>query len=477
MDPTQNPQCGTRKHVGWYTLMVFLAALGWRLSYTLTVQTFFLDETAFAHPTIEQILDGGFPIYLYSNAYMAPVQEWMAAGFINAWGASLAALRLPCVLCGCLAIALIFFNLTRIVRTGVALTLVIPLICSNSFTGIYTTFGIPSYAVAMLCAALIQWAAPVVERRRTWLAWAAFGVLGGLSTYVFKIIAIQFGVALVWLLMRSRAWQETVDALQDSTRRRLKKAGAIAGIGLLAVAAVAYRYLTRVETYQRSTLDMAVLGFGVLALLLAVWLSRGEWRGRASEWGRVAVCVLLAAATYLPWEIYFRVYEKPRIAAAGIKLWEGSRYMLKHAHEWPFQVQLFLERVFATFLTGRVHELGGGYATSVSLGWRAALSGGFFAILLGAAGWRFARGERPDWKSPRWLFIAPCFAVIAIMLPAWQLNNDWCGRYLIPFQVGLWLAVYWVFQPWLDRRPWVGAVFVGLYAVYCGLDTFWHTPL
>ena len=457
--------------------MVFLAALGWRLPYTLTVQSFFLDETAFAHPTIEQIIDGGFPIYLYSNAYMAPVQEWMAAGLVHFWGGSMAALRLPCVLCGCLGIALLFLVVARVTRLWVGLALVVPLICTNSYTGIYTTFGIPSYAIAMVCAALIQLAAMRVDRSRSWLAWAGFGVLAGLSAYVFKILAIQFAVALVWLLLRSESWKSTRAALQGFALRRVKWAVVAALVGCLGLAPVAYRYLTRVDTYQRSTLDLLALMVAVCGFAGAAVLALRVWRGRAVEWGRVALCVGLAAATYLPWEIYFQLYEKPRLAAAGVELWEGSRYMWKHAHEWPFQAKLFLERVFATFLTGRVNELGGGMTTSVTLGWRSALSGVFFAALIGMAAFRWARGERPDWRSPRWLVVVPCFAVIAIMLPSWQLNNDWCGRYLIPFQAGLWLAVYWLFAPWFDRRPWVGAVLVSGYAIYCGLDTYWHTPL
>lgn len=392
-----------RSFKGWYALLVFVAALGWRLPYTLTVQSLFLPETAIAHPTIAQVLAGEAPLYLSAHESLAPVQEWLSAGTVSMMGETLQAVRLPCVLLGCLAIALNFLLLARMVRTGVALALVVPLICANSYTGIYTTFGLPTYAVAMLCVAGMQLAAMMVDHRRSLLAWVVFGVLGGLGACVSNLLLIPFAFALLWAFGRSQ---------QD----------------------------------------------------------RKAWTG-------ALLSLALAAGLWVPWEMHSFSQKRPLIAEEGTKVVDATRPFFKPATEWPTQAKLFLERGFATFLSGQADQLRGGEISSVNLSWRAAMSGGLIVLLLCGAVARWAKGARPDWKAPGWLVIAPAFATILILLPTWQFNSDWGARCLIPFQAGIWMAVYWVFAPWIDRFPRIAAAFVAVYAGYCGLDTYWHTPL
>ena len=158
-----------------------------------------------------------------------------------------------------------------------------------------------------------------------------------------------------------------------------------------------------------------------------------------------------------------------------MNLWEGSRYSLKHFHEWLFQIRLFFERIVPTLLTGRVDELPIGAAPEVTLGWRAVLSGSLFAALLATAVRRGVRDGWPDWRAPQWLFIAPFFAVIALMLPSWQLHSDWSARYLLPFQIGFHLVVYLVFLPSIRRHPRITVGLLAAYSLYCGYDTYAHT--
>jgi hypothetical protein len=464
----------------WFrlALLLFLGALAWRLPYTFTVQTFFVDEREFQQPTIAQILRGEFPIYLYSNAYMAPVQEWMSAGLISLWGQSLATLRLPCVLFGCLAIVLSFRNLQAIIPTAAAVAICLLLVCTNSYSGLYSTFGVPSYAIAMLLTAAIQWSAVALDKRRTIGSWIAFGALGGLSAYVFKIVAIQFGVALIWLLLRSDAWKQFVFSVRDSPHfwNRLKLIMLALGVGILAVAPAMYRYLTRPDSYRPGVVDGAGLLFAVPLGIAALWLSRPLMRAKREEWARIGGCVLIAAIIYLPPDLYFKFRIKPALLSGGMTLWEGSRYSWKHAHEWPLQISLFLERVIPTLLIGRMDELPSGFITSVDLGWRSALSTGLIGTLMFGAIRRWRAGARPSWSAPEWLLITPYFIIVALMLPSWKLNNDWCGRYLLVFQAGLWLAVYLLFQASIHRHSRIWGGTLAAYLIYCGIDTFLHTP-
>ena len=456
---------------------LFLAALASRLPYSLTVSTLHADEEFFGIPTVRQFLQGEWPVFLYGNAYMAPVQEWFSSLLVRGFGESLLTWRLPGIVFGCLAICAQWAVLTRTFSFGAAIAICLPLLFQTSAMGVYMTYGVPSYAIAMLCGVGIQGAALWLDRRRSFFAWFLFGVLAGFSAYVFKILAIQIGTALLWLFFRSDffAGLRSLWSNNSQWRRRSWIALGVMTFGAACLILASYRPLTRPGYRLAESWELPVAGIGALTLFVSAatiaWRGPGFTRGLA----RVSICAIGIAVSYLPPVAYFQIVQQPRFAAQGMEFHEASKFALRHAHEWPAQAAFFLERLLPVCILGRYDELFVHEVRWMRPTWRTGLSIVALLAFIAPAIYRWRIGDRPDVTASYWLVALPVFVVVLIMIPSWRLNGDWSFRYLFPFQAGAYVALAKFYEPVINKYPRTALAAPVLYAAYGVFDTYFHT--
>jgi hypothetical protein len=163
---------------------------------------------------------------------------------------------------------------------------------------------------------------------------------------------------------------------------------------------------------------------------------------------------------------------KPRLVRDGQLLWDCSRYDLKQFHEWPLQPKLLVDRVFPAAIVGRASQLQGNNITALPMEPRGVVTTLILLLFtaLGIRRLRLLTHWTRSYQSRDFVCVIPLFAVLALMLPSWDLVDDWSVRFLVPFYSGLFLMIYRMFQPFMSKIPTVWFALVTGYILYCGVD-------
>jgi len=453
--------------------LLFFAAFVWRGVHLQSLGFLHVDEVRFAMPTAQDIAAGHLLFFIRGSNYGAPVQEAAAALLFRIFGESVIALRLPVVVFSSLAVVCGFLVLRRVERERVSLGLAILLAFPASAVTRYGVGAHPVYAFFTLLILALQSGAWWLDRHRSAKGWIAWALLAGFSVYVLKLAIVPIALILVWLGLRSngfREWRRGFIGNPD-LQRVWRRVGLLAGSAMLLFAPVFYRALTRRATYAPRTYELCLMlaGVFVMIVVLAFIVLKGRipWR---SLWPIGAV-ILATALFSVPPSIYFQRVEVPRLSAAGIEQWPEKKYNLKHAHEWPLQVRLFLDRIVPALILGRSNQLEGEPPINVPLTWKAALSAGLLGMMGVGTVRRLRRtGLFRVFRSRSFILIAPPVVIALLMFPSWALHSDTCFRYAVPFMAGIWLLFWKCLEPFvrLHLRATVGAL--AAYIVYCGVD-------
>ena len=466
-----------RARPAWLAPLVLgVIAILWRLWYSLTRPITHIDELWFSLPTVRRMLAGDWLFFISGTNYGAPLQEALAAGLARSFGETLLTFRLPPLVFGGAAVAMLYVVLREVVKAPVALAIALLLACANSAVARYCAFAHSNYAVLLLLLALMQWMAFRTDRARTLGLWLALALLMGAASYSLGLALLQTGPLLLWLWLRSDFFQRFRDRLHDpAVRQRFLRASACAAAAALPLAAVLYRFLTRREIYTLGRLDAALLIAGLLLGLVALWLSSPACPApRQREWFAPLIVAASLILVPLPAKLWFQRVEAPRLAARHVTLWAEARYSLRHLHEMPHQARLLIQGVFPPILIGRWDELEGVPTDPVRITWKSGVTAAFIALLAAAALVSWRRGWRPGMLGKDCVFIAPFIAVVVVMFPSWSLHSETCHRYLIPFLPGLYLLTYRILQEPIGRHPRLTCAALAALILYNGFDCYRH---
>ena len=458
-------------------LGLFALAFALRLPHSLMTDGLMWDELLYSLPTLREIKAGGFPIYAVNAAYMAPVQEWVSTALFVPFGVSYLTFRLPCVFFSCLAVPVTYLVLRRMMSARAALGLGLLLACANSGATTWTSFSYPTWGLGLLLVAVLQAATLWVDDRRTSARWLAFGVMSGLSLYIFKLSQVQILVSMVWLFLRSDAWRGLMRRVryEVAVRRSWRISLALAAASAIPGVAVMYHYLTRVLTFHAGRVDLllaaaaaALLGFAALRVLLLIAPDRIAWRNAASM-------VFALALVSQPPMLYYSRAVRPRLEAEAGAQWDAAVFSLKHADQWPAAATLWLEGAFPSLLIGDADRNYRGPLERLHMGWRSAVSTGFtIAVLIGI----FSQRHRQIWRIPHrgWVVVGPFLLISALLFPSSNLSSGWSFRYLLPFYSGLLLLGFLAARPLFIRWPRAVAAFMTAFALFGAVDSAFNTP-
>ena len=478
MTAAKSPDHSSQRSTWLLFLVLAVLSFAWRMPYAATAPIVQVDEVKYSMPTVKRLLAGDLALYISGTNYGAPLEQAIAAALFSVVGESAGAFRASTVLLGSLAVGVFFLALRRTVGVGAAFGIALPLALANSSIARYTTFSHGCYSTLLLVVGLIQIATMRVDEKRTIARWLVLGALMGTGLYVLKLAIFQAFASLVWLWLRSDYFRRLCDRLSQPRIRPRMIAGLLTvGVGMLALAPVLYRFLTRRATYAISPWEKGIIiaaGFfcaaGAVFVLPTLGLPR--FRECTPVVGALALLVLVP----MPAERWFRKVELPRLAAQGIEPYAEASYSFKHLHEWPNQARLIVEGVLPAVIVGRWNEVRGFEENETeTLGWKSAVIGALLAMLAFAdfSRWRSGRRRR-DLLSADFIFIVPFIITLAVLFPSWSLHSESSFRYLLPFLPGMFLIAYRVLEEPIAAHPRITAALLALYAGYCAFDCFRH---
>lgn len=457
-------------------LALVVVACAWRMPYAATAPIVQVDEVKYSLPTVKRLLAGDPVLYISGTNYGAPLEQAFAAALFAGFGESAGAFRLPTVLLGSLAVGVFFLALRRTVGNGAALGITLPLALANSSIARYTTFSHGGYSTLLLAVGLIQIATLRVDEKRTAARWVVLGIAMGAGLYALKLAIFQSFGSLAWLWLRSEYFARLRERLADARLRQRMRAGIFtAALGLLSLAPVLYRFLTRRATHAISPWEKwLVIAAAFLCTAGAVIVLPTLCAPHFRECAPVAAALALLVLIPMPADLWFRKIESPRLAAQGIEPYAEASYSLKHLHEWPNQARLMIEGVFPALLVGRWDEVRG-FEARESLGWKSAVTAAVLAAFAFAGFRRSRTGKwRHDLRSADFIFIVPFLLTLAVLFPSWSLHSESSFRYLLPFVPGMFLIAYRCLEDRIVAHPRIAATLLGLYAGYCAFDCFRH---
>lgn len=455
--------------------MLVLVALIWRLPYAVTRGFHEADELWYALPTVARLLKGEGLFYISGTNYGAPVQEFLASLLFRAFGESALALRLPVVVLGVLGVLVAYLALRTVVRPRAAFGMSLLLAGAGSAVAHYTTFAHPCYAATFLLVGVLQLLTFRLDRARTAGRWWALALTMGAAFYLFKLSLLQSVASLAWLWWRSenaarlRARAGTADGALA-----LGRAGVALAAGALLLAPVAYRFLTRRETFAIVPWEKGLLAAALVALLLGTVLAaRAMARPSWSELWPGLACALALGLLPLPAALWHARVEAPRVAARGGTIYAEKSYALKNYQAFPHQMRLVVQGLIPALVVGQYDNLIGDIDAPEEMNWRAGVS----VALLGVLGWFGGKRLRATgWRVPLaagdTVLIAPFLLTAAVLLPSWSLHNEYCYRYFVPFLSGGLLLVYRALEEPIQRSPRVVVAIVALAILQNGVDCF-----
>ena len=478
MTAAKSPDHSSQRSTWLLFLVLAVLAFAWRMPYAATSPIVQVDEVKYSLPTVKRLLAGDLALYISGTNYGAPLEQGIAAALFRVVGESAGAFRFSTVLLGSLAVGVFFLALRRTVGAGAALGITLPLALANSSIARYTTFSHGCYSTLLLAVGLIQLATLRVDERRTAARWLVLGVAMGAGLYVLKLAIFQAFASLVWLWLRSEYFGDLRGRLADARLRQRFLAGILtAGLGMIAIAPVLYRFLTRRATYAISPLEKwLVIAAAFFCAAGAVLVLSALPFPRIRECAPVAAALSLLVLIPMPAELWFRKVELPRLAAQGIEPYAEASYSFKHLHEWPNQARIMIEGVFPAVIVGRWNEVRGFEESErESLGWKSAVTAALLAVLaLGDVFRRRIGKRRPDLRSADFIFIVPFILTLVVLFPSWSLHSESSFRYLLPFLPGMFLIAYRCLESPLTAHPRLTAALLALYAGYCAFDCFRH---
>ncbi len=377
------------------------------------------------------------PVYLYSNTYMAPIQESLAAPLYFMLGERILIWKLLGALFVGLASSCVFLHLRVIYDVRIALAATLLFAAPNRVVLNIRTLS-PGYPLGLvLCVVLM-----VSLTRRSPHAPLLCGLLAGLLHYAFPVMApylIVYFVAsgLYW----SGAWVAARSASLPFSFFVLLVSSAVA------LAPATYFYFTR-GRFPRDEVRCVGLAVGILTLIGAsVVLSRAIGLRRALFAAKKMG--LLSAGFVLVWMTHnalYRTFDQPVLTARKVEMYAGSIYRLRSYGEWPKMAWLTLTRVLpiaASPIVADHEHLIPTYDHQFAPLDLPLIFAGLVVMGIGAVGVHaLLRGVKWDLHTaPKLFYPAATILVIVLMMPSWQVNSDHSVRYIIPTLPGLWVLI------------------------------------
>jgi hypothetical protein len=370
------------------------------------------DERRFVVPSITFLRENHRPpVYLYSNTYMAPIQETLVAP-LYFWLGERILIRIA------LAAALLFAAPNRAVLNIRTLS--------------------PGYPLGLLLCVVLM----VSLTRRSPHAAFLRGLLAGLLHYAFPVLAPYL---IVYFLASGFYW------LADSGAERpvsLPFSFYVLLVSFaIALAPGTYFYFTR-GYLPGDQVRCVGLAAGMLMLAGAsVMISRAIGVPRALFVAKRMV--LLSAGFMLVWtthNAFYKTFDQPVMTAHKVEMYAGSIYRLRSYGEWPKMAWLTMARVLpiaASPIVADHEDLIPFYDQGVVPANLPLMFAGLFVLAIGAAGLqKLLRSEKWDPQTlPKLFYPAATVVLLVLMMPSWQVNSDHSVRYVIPTLPGLWVLV------------------------------------
>ncbi len=393
------------------------------------------DEQRFVVPSMTFLLAHHRPpVYLYSNTYMAPIQETLAAPVFFFFGERIRIWRILGALFVGLASGFVFLHLSTIYDAPIALATGL-LFAAPNMAVLGLRVGLPGYPLGLIaCVGLM---ASLTSRwpRTAFLS----GLFAGLLHYVFPVVApglIVYVAVWVWY------WLDASSPLRGRPLPPLLWALLVSSI--VSMSPGTYFYLTR-GALPGDHVRRLGLAVGMLFLVGALVVISRSIGGRSAFFVARRL-VSLGAGFGLIWMTHTQLYQaldKPILAAHHVEMNTASTYRLREYTEWPRMAELTVSRILpvATSPIGP-EALNSAYSKPVPADVPLLLVG-LVVLAVGGVGLRvLCQSVKWDANSvSKLIYPAASLLALILMMPSWRLNSDYSVRYLIPTLPGLWVPI------------------------------------
>jgi len=145
---------------------------------------------------------------LWGQPYGSPLDSWVAAPFVAAWGTTTEALRLPYFLLG-LALVPLAYGLARALHPSAGLPAAVLVACPPPYLILLSALPPPLYSTTLvLCGAILLLGAragrALDEGGQPKAALVAAGALGGLALWTHLMSASVLAAVGLWLILKTR---------------------------------------------------------------------------------------------------------------------------------------------------------------------------------------------------------------------------------------------------------------------------------
>ena len=407
----------------------------------------FQDEQRCSIPSMQFLHDHGRPlVYLYSNSYMAPVQESLATGPYYLSGEDIFVFRALGVLLVALASGALFLHLASVYDRKMALAVAILVAVPNSVLVTNRLFS-PGYPLGMLaCVALLASLTSNTPRH-----YFLKGALAGFLHYIFPVMApfllLYFGVLCAFA---------ADDAGFFGTRWKRSYLAGIA-LSLAALFPAVYFYLTRgsiaTDPMRAASLVLGLGGLGLMVVLLVT--SRIGVRRSGALALRIGTLVAGFVVVWSAHVYLFHKFDEPVLALRQVEMNAGSTYRLQSFPEWPRQALLSVDRMLPLAASPVVlGDLIVSYQTKVATSLPYLIIGLLVVFGMAAGSMNLLAFDWRNWRREiiRLLYPGAFLLSFVLLIPSWRLFSDYSVRYLIPTLPGLWILLIFGAERFLSRN-------------------------
>jgi hypothetical protein len=405
-----------------FVAVFFAVALAWRLIPAWEINRFVWDEVGYGLPTLHLIQNGYLPLHYLGASYMVPVDEYIGAFLFHFTGPSPVVLRLGGITLASVGWYLAYRSFRRWLpldeARAVSLLLAAPSSMHVVYVSVAASHGYGTFC--MVAAWLLLQRLHVTDRMGRY---ACYGAILGVINFIFPQSRIHI-LAFLCIVFGPHLWRRIIRSAQTKPG---KASVLLLTISVGSAAPVFYRYLTRRESYTASSLELALIGFALVAGAIAAWHLFWTPFWRASSRKLVAFFALAILTSGLP-EQYYQRYQKGVLEPHGAH--DAATYHLRHAHEWPGQILFFVGKIIPRTLIGEASTYS--YARPENYRPGPSVAVGLALIIL----WTIAcyqiatePSRQPARTQFAWL-VVPLILLCTSLIPSWNLANEFNARYL-----------------------------------------------
>lgn len=454
------------------SILIFFISLLIRVPFMILIRTYNVDEMA-ALQTVLFLQNSGIIVHPISNNYLGIFTELLNLLIFQIFSLSLFGLRLAHVLVFAMAVLLSFNVVHKIFGFAHALAVASLLAIPVSSFFFISISALPENCLAFLFIVILISMTINIKYNATYHTKELFifGIISGLAIYTHKIVVIQFAVCVVYIM--ANYFYISAKFNRENRIAELRSWFALYIIAFLPLSLPIYRFLTRRNVYHIAYL-VEWVAFGVSAALLVLCVLYA-WRRRIFDIGFFrALASIMIPAIGIPYlaSQYFNGHGMILYNNLGVVVHSAGTYALKHAHEWPSQLNLYVSYVLPRAIIGNVAELRGGYMTHEPFHiYGCLLSIAFIGLYGIGVISNLRREEGPPWKGVGLLFWLPPMLLTVVLIPSYRLANEFSYRYYFPFLCNIFLLLVLAVAGLAGQRYRRALlVFVGLSVAYAMFD-------